>query len=279
MRATSALLLLGSALLLSAGIHRDESPMPAPDHAAPLDEPHLTFTSAPGRVLVSGTTISAVHEQELRRAVADQFRGAVAVDRFRPGVLAAGWWESTSTALVHTIAALESASAEMRPGAVVIRGVGSETAAFSARVDRLRDSLPADVALTTDVVVLTSRVSFDELCARAFASLALEPVSFHESSAEIRPASLVALDRITEFARDCPSVTIAITGHTDGSGDETWNRRLSLARARSVADHIASNGIDPARLVTSGLGSSVPIADNSTARGREQNRRIEFELR
>jgi outer membrane protein OmpA-like peptidoglycan-associated protein len=52
-----------------------------------------------------------------------------------------------------------------------------------------------------------------------------------------------------------------------------------MARAQAVADHLVKSGIDPERLLVRGLGSSVPIADNSTAQGRGLNRRIEFELR
>ena len=84
---------------------------------------------------------------------------------------------------------------------------------------------------------------------------------------------------MTEFARDCPGVTIAITGHTDSSGDDSWNRVLSRARAQAVADYIASNGIEADRLIVAGAGAAEPIADNSTAYGRQLNRRIEFELR
>jgi OOP family OmpA-OmpF porin len=87
------------------------------------------------------------------------------------------------------------------------------------------------------------------------------------------------LDKIIEVADDCRDSTIAITGHSDSSGNETWNRRLSVARAQAVADYITRGGITPARLLVEGLGSAVPIADNATAQGRSINRRIEFELR
>ena len=108
--------------------------------------------------------------------------------------------------------------------------------------------------------------------------LGVRPLVFRQSSTEIRDSSFGTLARIIDFAYDCPRTVIAITGHTDASGDETWNRRLSLARAQAVADHLANGGIDPQRLTVSGLGSSEPIADNSTPQGRGRNRRIEFSL-
>ena len=106
-----------------------------------------------------------------------------------------------------------------------------------------------------------------------------EPVAFHRSSAEIRTSSFATLDRIIEIANDCRDNSIAIIGHSDALGDESWNRRLSRARAQAVADYVIRAGIQQQRVVVEGLGSSQPIADNSTAHGRGLNRRIEFELR
>ena len=188
-------------------------------------------------------------------------------------------WESATSHLLYTLAALSSAEAEMSQRSISIRGVTSDADTFAARVEILRGELPEEIQLSTDVLVVRSAMSFDELCEKTFSEIVLQPVSFMQSSAEIRQRSLVTLDRITDFAHDCQDITIVITGHTDASGDESWNRQLSRARAQAVADHIVQRGVDPQRLVVNGLGSSVPIADNSTALGRVLNRRIEFELR
>ena len=278
MRAILTILLLGAGVLLASGTGRDQPPQQAATNVPALRDPTFSITSAPDRVVVEATTVSASHEDTLARLVGDQFPGAAADLRFRPGLLPGPGWEPTTARLVYVAAAMQSANARMRPGGIDIRGVTADADALSGRLDLLQRNLPDGVELTTDVLVVTTRATLDELCERAFRNLELAPVSFHESSAEIRPASLATLDRITDFARDCTSVTITITGHTDGSGDETWNRQLSLERARAVAAHIAANGIDPDRLVTRGLGSSLPVARNDTARGRERNRRIEFEL-
>ena len=127
-------------------------------------------------------------------------------------------------------------------------------------------------------MAITSSTSPEALCERAFAELPLQPISFEQSSAEIRTSSYGTLDRLADFAYDCRGLTIAITGHTDASGDEAWNRRLSLIRAQAVADHLIRAGIDASRLHVRGLGSAVPIADNTTRQGRSRNRRIEFTL-
>jgi OOP family OmpA-OmpF porin len=277
---TIAILVLTCGVLLSASINRG-----APDDAglssqvSALDDARFSITSAQGRLLVGGTSTSAAHEAALLQLAAEHFEDYEVQVQFRPGVVMHEHWETATNRLLYTLAALSSAEAEMDQRSVSIRGVTSDVDTFAARVEFLREDLPKEIQLSTDVLVIRSTVSFDELCERAFSGIVLQPVSFKQSSAEIRQRSVATLDRITDFAHDCQDITIAITGHTDASGDESWNRQLSRARAQAVADHIVQRGIDPRRLIVNGLGSSAPVADNSTAHGRELNRRIEFELR
>jgi OOP family OmpA-OmpF porin len=280
MRALIAIALLACGVLLSTSLNHDK--MPAADalpDASPLAEAALSVSITPGEVKIHGTSASAAHEAALHQLAEEQFDGFSLEAEFEPAVLPGKNWEAVSNRLLYAIATLDSGEAQMAPGSIRIRGVSSDANAYGARIEFLRELLPDHFELQTDVMFVRSSATFDELCQRAFAELTFGPVSFAESSAEIQPGSLVTLDRITDFAHDCPGATIMITGHTDASGDESWNRQLSLARAQAVADHIAARGIDPRRLLVAGLGSSEPIADNATALGRELNRRIEFELR
>lgn len=103
-------------------------------------------------------------------------------------------------------------------------------------------------------------------------------VKFAESSAELGSHSYAVLDEIVEIATDCPSMSIIVTGHTDNTGNEHFNRGLSQARADSVVDYLTGRGIQRARLTARGAGSDTPIANNDSPRGRKINRRIEFEL-
>ena len=280
MRALIGTVLLACGVLLSTSLDRDVVSAPDP-HAseAPLAAATLSISMTPGELEVRGTSASAAHEAAMRQLASDQFAGLRFEADFEPGVLPGKDWEPISIRLLYAIATLDSGEAFMAPASISVRGVTSDAGSFGARIEFLRDLLPDSFKLHTDVMFVRPTSDFDELCQKAFAELGFGPVSFAESSAEIRPGSLATLDRITDFAHDCAGATIVITGHTDASGDEAWNRQLSLARAQAVADHIAAKGIDPARLLVAGLGSSEPIADNATALGRELNRRIEFELR
>jgi len=274
------LFLLACGVLLSATIDRGTAEKQAsPAQIAPLDSPVFSVTSGRSRLLLQGTTVSAAHEAALLKLAADQFVDYEAQTDFKPGVILEESWESTSKRLLYTLAATNSAQAVMRNHSIEIRGVTSDVVTFTARLEKLRADLGADMPVYSDIVVIDSADSISKLCSEAFSRLVFEPVSFRQSSAEIRSASLVTVDRITDFAHDCQHVTITITGHSDASGDESWNKKLSKARAQAVADHIVRNGIDPERLLVRGLGSSVPVADNTSAHGRGLNRRIEFELR
>jgi len=273
------LLVFACGILLSAALnHGSTQQSVGAAESASLAPPTMSIESGRDRLVIRGMSGSTTHENALLRLVADHFDGFDVQTSFSAGVVLASHWESASSRLLYTLAAMDSAQAVMRDGSISIRGVTSDAETFTTRLEFLRESLPAEALVNADVVTNEAANSANELCDRVFSTVTTGPVSFEQSSAEIRVASLVTLDRITEFAHNCQRATISITGHTDASGDESWNRQLSLARAQAVADHLTSRGIVAARLIVSGSGSAEPIADNATALGRERNRRIEFAL-
>jgi len=75
-----------------------------------------------------------------------------------------------------------------------------------------------------------------------------------------------------------PQIRLSISGYTDNTGDDGLNLKLSTNRARSIHDFLVESGIAPTRLEFMGYGEAKPIATNETPEGREQNRRVEFEL-
>lgn len=115
-------------------------------------------------------------------------------------------------------------------------------------------------------------------CQAMFEWLRTEKIRFRQSSDTLRGTSHAVLDRLAEFAYDCPHTRIRITGHTDAVGSPEFNQYLSERRAAAVADYLASRGIGRERLLVVGQGATRPVADNGTAFGRERNRRIELEL-
>ncbi|MGD9811147.1 MAG: OmpA family protein, partial [Sphingobium sp.] len=75
-----------------------------------------------------------------------------------------------------------------------------------------------------------------------------------------------------------PPTYIDIYGHTDSDGSDAYNQGLSQRRAQSVADYLSTHGVQSARMETRGFGETQPIADNATAEGKAQNRRVEIKI-
>ncbi|RMH45300.1 MAG: hypothetical protein D6689_00220 [Deltaproteobacteria bacterium] len=106
----------------------------------------------------------------------------------------------------------------------------------------------------------------------------IKGIRFKRGSARILWRSRRTLDLAVALFKKYPSLRIEISGHTDNTGSEDTNKALSRKRADAVKWYLVDHGIDPNRILTVGYGSARPIADNSTRKGRAQNRRIEFRL-
>ncbi len=185
-----------------------------------------------------------------------------------------------SAAALNTLMALMlDAHVDTGNSRILLAGVASSGEEWIHSVTQFRESIPDRVELSMDVFVIDTSLPLDEMCARMFAELAHEQVRFRHAAIDIRTSSYATLDRIADYARDCRTSGIFITGHSDATGDEAINRILSKARAQAVADYLVSAGAKADQLLVSGVGSEFPIADNATRQGREQNRRIEFDLR
>ena len=103
-------------------------------------------------------------------------------------------------------------------------------------------------------------------------------VLFDTAKATIRPESKEALEAIHEIMHEYSNTVFHIEGHTDSQGSDEYNLKLSKERAASVREYLVSNGIPANRLTSEGYGESRPIATNKTAKGRQDNRRVNISL-
>ncbi|TAF94305.1 MAG: OmpA family protein, partial [Bacteroidetes bacterium] len=76
-----------------------------------------------------------------------------------------------------------------------------------------------------------------------------------------------------------PDVLLDIEGHTDNTGSKALNQRLSQQRAETVKRYLTELGVDAKRMTAKGFGDAQPIADNASAEGRQQNRRVVLTLK
>ena len=77
---------------------------------------------------------------------------------------------------------------------------------------------------------------------------------------------------------ELPNLKVELSGHTDNTGSEVLNNRLSQKRAEAVVKYLISKAIDKEKLTAKGYGSTAPIDSNETLEGRQNNRRTEFEI-
>lgn len=122
------------------------------------------------------------------------------------------------------------------------------------------------------------KIRSQEVCQTLFSDLnSSGRIQFENDRANIKGAdSFNLLNKLAAAAKRCSAFTVQIRGYTDSVGDEGYNLRLSQARADTVKNYLSNQDVDVSRLNSQGFGEADPVADNSTAEGRAQNRRITF---
>ena len=101
-------------------------------------------------------------------------------------------------------------------------------------------------------------------------------VLFDTGSFTLRQLAREKLARLSGIVLNYPGLKLEAEGHTDNVGGESFNRKLSEQRAGAVRDYLLSQGIPADQITSSGKAFSMPVADNKTAAGRQQNRRVEL---
>ncbi|MFD2161565.1 OmpA family protein [Paradesertivirga mongoliensis] len=101
-------------------------------------------------------------------------------------------------------------------------------------------------------------------------------ILFDVDKADLKPNARTNIQNLAATMKNNPETNIMVIGHTDSDGSDSHNYGLSERRASSVKSYTVANGVSSSRLTTVGKGEAEPIADNSTASGKAQNRRVEI---
>ena len=154
-------------------------------------------------------------------------------------------------------------------GAAVGSAVGATAGAIiGKKMDQKAAELAALEAATVETVedangLEAIKVTFDS------------GILFALNRADLNAASKENLAKFAAQMADLPETDITIYGHTDNTGSDAVNERLSKQRAQSVLDYLKSCGIAEGRMTSEGMSYHMPVASNETAEGRAQNRRVE----
>jgi len=151
-------------------------------------------------------------------------------------------------------------------GAIVGAAVGGATGAvIGRRMDKQAEELEKSMeGAKVERVGEAIRVNFDS------------GILFPVSSAELSDNAKRDVEKLAKTLKDYNGTNVIIEGHTDNTGSYELNQKLSERRAEAVAAYARSLGVEGARLQAKGYSFDQPIADNTTAEGRQQNRRVEI---
>jgi outer membrane protein OmpA-like peptidoglycan-associated protein len=103
-------------------------------------------------------------------------------------------------------------------------------------------------------------------------------ITFASGSADLNASFFSVLGSVALVLKEYDKTTIDVAGYTDSTGSAQKNQALSEQRAQTVAEFLHSKGIPEQRIASAGYGATRPVASNSTAEGRQQNRRVELTL-
>jgi outer membrane protein OmpA-like peptidoglycan-associated protein len=154
---------------------------------------------------------------------------------------------------------------EVLGGAAVGAGLGAGVGVYMDRQQQALEEIEDVEVERLDEETL--RVNFDS------------DILFAVDSAVLSGQSKQSLDEFAVVMREYPKTAILIQGHTDATGSEEYNMKLSERRAQAVFNHLLLSEVEPDRMAAIGYGEGYPVADNATPEGRALNRRVSILVR
>lgn len=144
------------------------------------------------------------------------------------------------------------------------------------KIAGLENGCPQPQPIKYDTVIIRDTIIREKITIKEGQSYSPFGINFETAKAEIKPESEIILDDVAQWLKKNPSIIVEIRGHTDATGTDEANKSLSELRALEVMKYLILHGISAKRLSAIGYGSSKPISENTTEKGKAKNRRIEF---
>lgn len=192
--------------------------------------------------------------------------------------------QATVDAATDAEASAGAGADETKIGAGISAGFATTTATVAGRIGSQTEQGAAQAHRATQETALSERwPAYAELGARftddgMLVTLGEQELRFEPGLATLASREPSALRRVNRFLANHPGVRVELRGHTDSTGPAESNRALSKQRAEAVREALISLGTSAKRIRIDGRGEQEPIADNRTAAGRRENRRVEVLL-
>lgn len=183
------------------------------------------------------------------------------------------------SALVAALAAGCAAPPPATPPAAAPAPAAAPVPARPAPVEAAPARGPSAVSLVETILTRVggdSDVQISRTPTGALLLRATGDASFATASSTLSPQFRGFLQQLANALLTYPALATKVVGHTDSTGDDALNVRLSEARAQATINHLVSLGVPQSRLLSEGKGSSEPIASNDTPEGRASNRRVDL---
>ncbi len=240
-----------------------------------------------GNLSLDGILDEASHK-ELYQAAIKRYGETRVKDRILElDVPVAAGMPDAAVFMLEKMSGLQSGELIVENQQIDMKGVSASKLLLSQVRQQLEEKVPQGYALNLDLTTPESaadRLAIKPVTARQRQRcqqqlnriLKRGKVRFNSSSAVIKRSSYKTLNKLAKIAKQCPGMKIKIHGHTDSTGRNSANKKLSIKRAQAVADYLVKKGIPESYLIPIGHGSSRPVASNKTSKGRARNRRIEL---
>ena len=167
--------------------------------------------------------------------------------------------------------ALESQKQELQAQNVQLETRVGESEAELARLRKQRDDLAGQLDGALSWVAQITKTARGVV-------VSLPDILFDTNKATLKQNAQVAMGKLAGIVSVFPNINLRVEGHTDSTGTDAINDRLSRERANAVVSFLEGQGVAARRLTEQGYGSKIPVADNGTLEGRAKNRRVEIIL-
>ena len=194
--------------------------------------------------------------------------GAQTIDNWRNGTNEIVWKNGTNELCWRDANWTPATAAVGCDGAIVVKPEAPAPAAAPAAPAAPAAAAPAPkpAAAPAPAPAAAAKVTY---AADAF---------FDFDKAVLKPEGKAKLDDLVGKVKDISLEVVIAVGHTDATGADSYNQKLSVRRAEAVKAYLVSKGIEKNRVYTEGKGEAQPVADNKTKEGRAKNRRVEIEV-